>query len=137
MANFTDKDFIGGSYKTFMTSNAKVKILKGSKNSKKSFATAYKLINKMYANPKCNPVIVRKNIATNRTSTFNTIRQMLNIMGNITGRDLLSEFKFIKSPNPLIIRKATGQQIEFWGLNRADNLSGWQSAQPGGYCDTI
>ncbi len=137
MANFTHKDFTGQGYTRFMNSDAKIKILKGSKNSKKSYVAVYKILQKMFANPNCNPVVIRKNIATNRTSTFNTFKQVLHLMGHKTGRNLYDEFKFIKSPNPLIIRKSTGQQIEFWGLNRADNVSGWQAAQPGGYCDTV
>ncbi len=111
--HFTHKDFTGGGYTHFMNSDAKIKILKGSKNSKKSYVTVYKILMKMFANDKCNPVVIRKNIATNRTSTFNTFKQVLVLIGQKTGRNVYDEFKFIKSPNPLIIRKSTGQQIEF------------------------
>jgi phage terminase large subunit len=72
---------IGRGYDDFWRSKQPYVVLKGSRASKKSVTTAYKIIIKMMQYPDANTLVVRKVADTLRTSCYETLKWVIYRLG--------------------------------------------------------
>ena len=105
----------GKGYEDFWWFAGRYCVLKGSRNSKKSFTTAYWIIYNMMEHPKANTLVVRKVEKTNRDSTYALLCKVIYLMGV----DHL--WKMTKSP--LELEYKAGNKIIFRGLDDPYKLS--------------
>lgn len=98
------------SYYQLFSSHQSFIAIKGARGSGKSWAQAYNVIYEMLRLPYVNWLVIRQYQNTNKESTYNTLKKVINILG------LSDLFKFTVSPLEITM-KATGQKIYFRGMD--------------------
>lgn len=98
------------SYYQLFSSHESFIAIKGARGSGKSWAQAYNVIYEMLRLPYVNWLVIRQYQNTNKESTYNTLKKVINILG------LSDLFKFTVSPLEITM-KATGQKIYFRGMD--------------------
>jgi phage terminase large subunit len=110
-------DFIGKGYEKFWNFKGRYRLIKGSRNSKKSvIGMGYRIIMDILENKYNNVLVIRQIDANNRQSTFANVVRWLSIMG------IENHFKVINNPLK-IMYKPTGQVIIFRGMNQPTSLT--------------
>ncbi len=119
LAHLSLNKLIGEGYDEFWNWRGRYLVCKGSRASKKSYTTAYKLILGLLTYPDANILVVRKVADTNRDSTYALLCKVIYRLG------LQDHFKMNTSPLE-IVYKYTGQKILFRGLDDPLKLSSVQ-----------
>lgn len=119
LSNLSLHRLIGCGYDEFWHWKGRYLVCKGSRASKKSYTTAYKLIFGMLEYPDANILVVRKVDATNKDSTYALLCKVIYRLR------LQSFFKMSLSPLE-ITYEPTGQKILFRGLDDPLKLSSIQ-----------
>jgi len=108
---------IGKGYEKFWNFKGRYRLIKGSRNSKKSvIGMGYRIIMDILENNQNNVLVIRQVDATQRQSTFANIVRWINIMG------IQSRFKVVSNPLK-IIYIPTNQIIVFRGMNQPTSLT--------------
>lgn len=108
---------IGKGFEKAWNFKGRYRIIKGSRNSKKSVVMmGYRVIMDILENENNNVLILRQNDRDNRQSTFANIVKWLDTMG------IMSEFKITTNVME-IVYKPTGQKIIFRGMNNPTGLT--------------
>ncbi|SFC23946.1 phage terminase, large subunit, PBSX family, partial [Fructobacillus durionis] len=98
------------SYYPLFSSHDPFVAIKGARGSGKSWAQAYNVIYEMLRLPYVNWLVIRQYQNTNKESTYNTLKKVINLLG------LSDLFKFTVSPLEITM-KSTGQKIYFRGMD--------------------
>ena len=108
---------IGKGFEKAWNFKGRYRIIKGSRNSKKSVVMlGYRIIMDILENSQNNVMVIRQNERDNRQSTFSNIIKWMNELG-------IAEFFKITTNVMEIIYKPTGQKIFFRGLNNPTSLT--------------
>ena len=108
---------VGNGYDSFWNFKGRYRLIKGSRNSKKSvIGMGYRIIMDILENKNNNVLVIRQVDATQRQSTFANIVRWLNVMG------IANRFKIINNPLK-IIYIPTGQIMVFRGMNQPTSLT--------------
>lgn len=123
---------IGKGYESVWWTNYKgrYKALKGARNTKKSYDfIGWESLDKILSDPRRNVLFIRKTQKTHRTSTWPTIKRIINQpIPNDPTITLNPYFKFNES-NLTITYKPTGQKIIMLGFDDPQKLQGIQVEQ--------
>jgi phage terminase large subunit len=110
-------DLIGKGFEKAWNFKGRYRVIKGSRNSKKSVVMmGYRIIMDILENENNNVLVLRQNDRDNRQSTFANIIKWLDIMG------VVDSFKITTNVME-IIYKPTGQKIIFRGMNNPTGLT--------------
>lgn len=110
-------DLIGTGFENAWNFKGRYRVIKGSRNSKKSVVMmGYRIIMDILENPNNNVLVIRQVDATNRQSTYANVVRWIYKMG------LQSYFKMLNSPLQ-ITYKPTRQVIIFRGFNQPSSLT--------------
>ena len=108
-------DCINPAYHHLVTDNARFQVLFGGAGSGKSFFIAQDEIYKQIFSPGSNLLIIRQTAASNRTSTFPLIKQVISIFG-------VQDLFHIRETDMTIKCKHNGNEIRFGGLDDVEKL---------------
>jgi phage terminase large subunit len=110
-------ELIGKGFERAWNFKGRYRVIKGSRNSKKSVVMmGYRIIMDILENDNNNVLVLRQNDRDNRQSTFANIVKWLDVMG------IVSEFKITTNVME-IVYKPTGQKIIFRGMNNPTGLT--------------
>ena len=109
-------DVIGQGYGDFWNFKGRYRVLKGSRNSKKSVTTSLNFITQLMATPKANLLVVRKVEKTIRQSAFNQLLWAIHHLG------VQDYWSYTVSPLEMTY-KPTGQKIFFRGFDNPMGLT--------------
>lgn len=113
MQKFSLHELLGKGYDNiFFTNNhSRYRVLAGARNTKKSYIfTGLEIVFKILMCPERNVLVVRKTQTSNRSSTFNTIKYIIHILG-------LDNYFLIRNKAMEIIRIDTHQCVYYMGLD--------------------
>jgi phage terminase large subunit len=117
MNNISIYEKIGQGFENAWNFKGRYRIVKGSRNSKKSVVMlGYRIIMDILENSQNNVLVLRQNERDNRQSTFANILKWLNELG-------ISDYFRVTTNVMEIIYKPTGQKIFFRGLNNPTSLT--------------
>ena len=95
---------------------ARYRIYKGARNTKKSYVMCgIEILDKILSDRRRNVLVIRNTLSSHRTSTFNTICLLIELLG-------ISSYFKIKEADLIITYNPTGQVIMFKGMDNPQKL---------------
>lgn len=121
------RSLIGGGYDSVWWTNFKgrYKTLKGGRNTKKSMDfQGYECLDKIMTDPRRNALIIRNTLKSHRTTTYNTLKQIIRCPDQSRPWLTLTPYFKFNDTNLEITYVPTGQKIYFVGMDDPSKIQG-------------